>query len=143
MWLCENTQLKIQEISDISGVHELKIIMLQSGTCVFENIEPASPVELGIMTEQQLQNIISKDDLATYQSTKYSKRYIPKMLRIYIPGVIKWFKLNSNLKSTQIALALGTTTKRINEVMSNEDIQPIHPLESGIFNKMSLAMMLG
>ena len=54
----------------------------------------------------------------------------------------KWLKINPTLQKKNICKALGTTTKRITELLANDDIQPVNPIHVQILTESALKELL-
>jgi hypothetical protein len=139
LWLANNTTLTAKQISELCpGVHELQAILIKSGTCNFGEIEPTNPIEAGVLSQSQIDQIASKDNLDLFQAQDI-KRYIPKILRGYVPGAIIWLKQNyPHLGPKQIAFALGTTPKRVTTIIQAGTEHPVNPVSAQIFNEAFL-----
>ncbi len=142
LWLSKHTDLTPKQISQLCPeVHEFKIILLRSGTCNID-AEALDPIESGFLSKEQIDEVIAKDNLEIFQ-TKDVKRYIPKILRGYIPGVIIWLKNNyPHLSSKDIAIALGTTPKRVSDIILANEVPPVSPLSVQIFNETTLRALI-
>lgn len=142
LWLANNTELTPKQISDLCPeVHEFKVILLRSGTCRLD-VEAINPVESGLLSQKQLESVGTSSNLENFQS-KDVKRYIPKILRGYVPGVIIWLKNNyPHLATKDIAFALGTTPKRVTDILASKEAQPVSPLSVQIFNEATLKALV-
>lgn len=138
LWLSNNTKLTPKQISDLfPEVHEFKILLIRSGMCDL-GIEEINPIENGFVTQQQLNKMSEEEDLDSFQS-KNVKRYIPKILRNYVPGVIVWLKQNyPHLTAKQISMSLGITPKRVTDIINANEAQPVSPISVQIFNEATL-----
>ena len=142
LWLSKHTDLTSKQISELCpDVHEFKVILLRSGTCKVD-VEELDPIENGLLNKDQIDEVVSKDNLEIFQ-VKGVKRYIPKILRGYIPGVIIWLKDNyPYLSPKEVAIALGTTPKRVSDIILANEAQPVSPLSVQIFNETTLRALI-
>lgn len=138
LWLANNTNLNAKQISELCpDIHEFKIIMIRSGTCKLD-VEAIDPIESGFLSQSQIDHVTSKDNLDLFQ-THDIKRYIPKILRGYVPGAVMWLKQNyPHLAPKQIAYALGTTPKRVTTIIQAGNEHPVNPVSVQIFNEAFL-----
>lgn len=142
IWLSQNTQMSAKQISRLCpSIHEFKAALLKSGTCRF-NIEPINPIEEEIFDRDEIENVL-RDDEVKRELRSSTKRYVPKILRHYIPGIIVWlYQRYPKLPSKSVAMALGTTTKRVSEVLHSEDIVAINPISVQVFTEAALAQLV-
>jgi hypothetical protein len=142
IWLAKNTALKAIDISNLlMSVHEFQAILLKSGTCTFD-IPEINPIECGMLAEEQVDAIVKRYHIKP--PVRKIKRYIPRMLRGQIPGVIIWLNNHyASLTPRDIAYALGTTPKRVKETLLHDDIEPVHPVASQVLSDSALKELVG
>lgn len=133
IWLAKNTSLRPVDIASlIPGIHEFQAILLKSDTCNF-NLDEFNPIENSMISQMEVDATINRYSLKPV--ARKTKRYIPKMLRDQVPGVIAWLNTHyPNLKPGDVALALGTTPGRVREIRLKEDIDPVHPVASQVLS---------
>jgi hypothetical protein len=145
-WLCNNTELSVKQVQSLCrSVHEFKIILMHRRDCNLD-IEPINPIEAGIFTEQEINPSFatgSKQKNFKKQFQVTIKRYVPKSLRQYIPGVIVWLhKTYPRLSDKDIANALGTSPKYVKDAKAALTAQPVNPISVQILNEASLNELL-
>ena len=145
IWLAKHTNLSPKQIHSICpSVHEFKAILLKSNTCNLM-VEAIDPIDEGILSQEDIESA-GQIHLRQHTLIKRNsiKRYIPRILRHYIPGVIVWLKQHyPTLADKAIAHSLGTTPKRVHEVALDQSIQPVNPISVQILTEHTLRDLLG
>ena len=144
IWLATNTNLSPNAISHLCpSIHPFKATILRSGTYKMPDVIPIDPIKEGIFSSDELNKIRLSSDQSRLIGKVMVKRYVPRILRNHIPGVIVWLSKNyPNLPKKNISKALGTTPKRISEVLASSDILPVSPISVQILTESALKELL-
>lgn len=127
LWLRNNTQLNTNQISQISGLHLFESILIYKNACNF-SFNHINPVYMNMISEEQIRNMEQSPNKNPNFMQFVSKRYIPKPLRVYIPGAVKWMKSHyPQINDTIIAKYMGITKKKVLSIIESdqEEISPI------------------
>ena len=142
IWLVKNTELKpIDIVSLVPSLHEFQVILIKSGTCNF-NVEEFDPIQEGMVSKITVDSILNRYKLKPVPRT--TKRYIPKPLREHIPGAITWLHYHyPDILPKDIGYALGTTSKRVKDIINTEGIYALHPVACQLLSDTAFEELIG
>jgi len=125
IWLVENTSLSFRQIANFCKLHEVEIQGIADGE-VAKGIKAYNPIIAGQLTREEIE-LATKDqardlnlnrnelDIATKERKK--PKYTPLSKRQDRPDSILWLLKNfPELKESQIARLIGTTTNTVNSI---------------------------
>jgi hypothetical protein len=141
LWLRDNTQLNPRQIAQVSNLHLFEAILIHKDLCDF-TFEHVNPIHINIVSEDQIRQMEGNPNQDKYSVQQVIKRYIPKSLRLYIPGAIIWLKKNyPQLSNVVIAKYMGITKNRVADMLnSGEDA--ISPILVQLLDEKLLQQML-
>jgi len=125
IWLVENTSLSFRQIANFCKLHEVEIQGIADGE-VAKGIKAYNPIIAGQLTREEIElatkdqardlNLNRKElDIATKERKK--PKYTPLSKRQDRPDSILWLLKNfPELKESQIARLIGTTTNTVNSI---------------------------
>jgi len=146
-WLATNTKLTPKQIHSLCpSVHEFKIMLLQSGTCIL-SVETIDPTIEGMVTKEEIyrmeNNLKASLPGGAAISEPKVKRYIPRILRHYIPSAVLWLhQYYPSIPAKEIGKLFGIAPKRIVEILNTPDIKPINPVTVQLFSENTLADLI-
>jgi len=125
IWLVENTSLSFRQIANFCKLHEVEIQGIADGE-VAKGIKAYNPIIAGQLTREEIElatkdqardlNLNRKELDITVKERKKPK-YTPLSKRQDRPDSILWILKNfPELKESQIARLIGTTTNTVNSI---------------------------
>ena len=125
VWLVENTTLTFKQIAEFCKLHELEIKGIADGD-VAKGIKAYNPILAGQISREEIEScskdpqkklsLIKKVDEIEVKERKKPK-YTPLSKRQDRPDSILWLLKNfPELKESQIARLIGTTTNTVNSI---------------------------
>ena len=136
-WLLNNTKLTLQQISDFTSVAILDLHSLQLKS---NNILPKDPIELGILTQEEINECEQNSSASLKITENYfssNEKETSKLSRNKKIAIILWFEqAYPILSAKEISKFISSTEKFVSGILENKskfkNVSLVNPIEESI-----------